>query len=100
MPYLSFKYNKRENTMLIKTIALAALIMTATGCANTEALEASVSSLNQKVDTLTNKVNALTDEVADVKSQQTMNTETIEGVKSSVANANERMDNIASSYKK
>ena len=50
--------------MLIKKIALIAIVITATGCANNEGLEASVSSLNQKVDTLTNKVNALTDEVA------------------------------------
>jgi murein lipoprotein len=86
--------------MLIKNIALAALIITATGCANNQALEASVSSLNQKVDTLTNKVNALTDEVGELKTQQQSNNESIEDVKSVVDSANERMDNIVASYKK
>ncbi len=86
--------------MLIRNIALAALIITATGCANTEALEASVSSLNQKVDTLTNKVNALTDEVGELKTQQQSNSESIESVKSAADSTNERMDNIVASYKK
>jgi len=86
--------------MLIKNIALAALIITATGCANSEALEASVSSLNQKVDTLTNKVNALTEEVGELKTQQQSNNESLKTVKSSVDSANERMDNIVASYKK
>ena len=93
--------------MLIKNIALAVLVITATGCANNDTLEASVSNLNKKVITLTNKVNALTVGIADIKTQQTSNNESIEGVKSSVEtvkttvdNANERMDNIAASYKK
>jgi murein lipoprotein len=86
--------------MLIKKIALAALIITVTGCANTEALEASVSSLNQKVETLTNKVNALTNEVGEFKTQQVTNNETIDAVKSAVGSTNERMDNIVASYKK
>jgi murein lipoprotein len=86
--------------MLIKHIALAALIITATGCANTENLDASVSRLNQKVDTLINKVNALTDEVAESKRLQQANSKSVESVKSSIDSTNERMDNIVSSYKK
>jgi murein lipoprotein len=86
--------------MLIKKMALTVLIITVTGCANTDALEGSVSSLNQKVDMLTNKVDALTDEVASIKNQQNKSNKAIEDVKSSVDSANERMNNIAASYKK
>jgi outer membrane murein-binding lipoprotein Lpp len=49
---------------------------------------------------LTSKVNALTDEVANIKKQQDKSNEAIEDVKSSVDSANERMNNIAASYKK
>ncbi len=96
---MKVKENKGNN-MLIKKITLVALIIMATGCANTDNLEASVSTLNQKVDTLTDKVNALTNEVADMKTQQQTNSEAVEDVKSSVDSTNERMDNIVASYKK
>jgi murein lipoprotein len=86
--------------MLIKKIALAAIVITATGCANTDALEASIASLNNKVDALTNKVDTLSGEVADLKGQQQDNSAAIEEVKTSAASTNERMDNMVATYKK
>ncbi len=93
--------------MLIKKIALVGFVVVLTGCANSEGLEKQVSTLTQTVNKLTSKVNSLSSDVSALKEQQQAATDAAESAKSAAEealsnakDANERVDNLVSSYKK
>jgi murein lipoprotein len=85
---------------LIQNMLAVGFALGLTACANTESLEASISSLSSKVDSLSSKVSSLETQSeatsrkaqsAKVAAQQAADT---------AEKANERIDNVVSSYKK
>jgi murein lipoprotein len=78
---------------LIKKFSLIVIIALTAGCSNTDALENQINTLSNKVDNLTIKVSKL-------KAQQDKNTTTIEQLKMLNKKTNQRIDNVAASYKK
>jgi len=92
---------------VIKKIALIGCVVVLAGCASSDGLEESVSSLSAKVDNLTNKVDALSTEVSDLKAQQNAANDNLESAKMAAEQAaydarkaNERIDNVVATYKK
>ena len=79
--------------MLIKKLLTISVIAFVTGCASSDGLEQQVNSLSQKV-------NKLTTEVSQLKAQQDKNTTAIAELKASSEQTNQRIDNVAKSYKK
>ncbi|WP_259337786.1 LPP leucine zipper domain-containing protein [Colwellia sp. RSH04] len=79
--------------MLMKKIAIVAFAAAVTGCSNTSALEENITSL-------TNKVDALSTQVADLESQQKAISKDVSAAKEAAKSANDRIDNVVSSYKK
>lgn len=77
--------------LLFGTIALSATLLT--GCANTDQLEADVQALTGKVDQLSADVGALRDEQGKMAAD-------VQDAKAEAARANQRLDNMATSYKK
>ena len=84
-----------------KKVLIAGLAMTALlgGCANTE--------LQESVNNLGNKVDQLSAEVGSLKSEQSKLSADVQGAKAAAQDAqaeakraNDRLDNMASSYKK
>lgn len=82
---------------MIAGVAMTALLG---GCANTTALEESVANLGNKVDQLSSEVSALKNQhgamSADIKDAKAAAMD----AQAEAKRANDRIDNIASSYKK
>ena len=88
------------NKKILKSALVISFILGLSACANTEGLEA-------KITTLSNKVDALSNNVAELKSQQQATSEDVKSVRMAAKQAaedaqkaNERIDNIIASYKK
>lgn len=82
-------------------ISLAlATSLTITGCANTQALDDSISNLSQKVDRLSGEVATLKAEQAQATEAAKAAQAAAEQAASDAAKANERIDNVVASYKK
>lgn len=79
--------------MLIKKILTISVIAFATGCASSDGLEQQVNSLSQKV-------NKLTTQVSQLKAQQDKNAMALAELKAANGKTNQRIDNVAKSYKK
>ncbi|QSX34670.1 hypothetical protein JYB87_05385 [Shewanella avicenniae] len=86
-----------KKVLMIAGVALTALLG---GCANTTALEESVANLGSKVDQLSAEVSAL-------KTEQSSLSADVKDAKAAAADAqaeakraNDRLDNVASRYKK
>ena len=86
--------------IMIKKITAVTLALALTACANTDALDASITSL-------TNKVDSLSAQVADLEVQQKSATADAQAAKAAAEQAatdakaaNERIDNVVASYKK
>ncbi len=83
--------------MLVNKLLSIGIIALLTGCASSDGIEKQIASLSQKVDNLTTEVSKL-------KNQQDKNTMAMTELKSSSESANQttnqRIDNIASSFKK
>lgn len=79
--------------MLIKKLLTISVIAFVTGCASSDGLEQQVNSLSQKV-------NKLTTEVSKLKAQQDKNTMAIAELEAANSKTNQRIDNVAKSYKK
>lgn len=82
-----------KKVLMIAGVAMTALLG---GCANTTALEESVANLSNKVDQLSADVNALKSVPADVKDAKAAAMD----AQAEAKRANDRLDNVASSYKK
>jgi murein lipoprotein len=89
-----------QQKSLIKNLLTVSFVLGLTACANTENLEASISSLSNKVDSLST-------EVSDLKAQNSTISKATEAAKlaamqavASADKANERIDNVVASYKK
>lgn len=76
---------------LLGTVVLGSTLLA--GCANTDQLQADVQSLNTKVDQLTSDVAAL-------KQSQAQMASDVQEAKSEAMRANQRLDNMATTYKK
>ncbi|MCH1918467.1 Lpp/OprI family alanine-zipper lipoprotein [Shewanella sp. A3A] len=86
-----------KKVLMIAGVALTAMLG---GCANTDAINESVANLGSKVDQLSAEVSSL-------KSEQTKLAADVRDAKSAAADAqaeakraNDRLDNVASRYKK
>ena len=77
--------------VLLGTVALSATLLA--GCANTDQLSADVQGLTTKVDQLAGEVSAL-------RSEQTKLATDVQEAKSEAIRANQRLDNMATHYKK
>ncbi len=77
--------------LLFGTIALSATLLT--GCANTSQLETDVQTLSGKVDQLSSDVSAMRDEQGKLAAD-------VQDAKAEAMRANQRLDNMATSYKK
>lgn len=104
MPYSHSTQNTRDNIMLnkktLKNTLIISFALGLTACANSDGLEA-------KITTLSNQVNVLSNDVAELKSQQQKISEdatsakmTAEQAAKDAQKANERIDNVVASYKK
>ncbi|WP_394199989.1 Lpp/OprI family alanine-zipper lipoprotein [Shewanella waksmanii] len=86
-----------KKVLMIAGVAMTALLG---GCANTTALEESVANLGNKVDQLSAEVSSLKSEqgalASDVKDAKSAAMD----AQAEAKRANDRIDNIASSYKK
>jgi murein lipoprotein len=78
---------------LVKNMLTVSFALGLTACANNESLNSSIASLSNKVDTLSSEVSALS-------SQQQATSEEAKAAKMAAEKANERIDNVVSSYKK
>lgn len=79
--------------MLTRTLFTVTFIALVTGCASSDAMD-------QQVSTLSNKVDKLTMEISKLNAQQDKNTAAINALQEASEKNNQRMDNIAKSYKK
>jgi len=79
--------------MLTRTLFTIAAIALVTGCASSDTMD-------QQVSTLSNKVDKLTMEISKLNAQQDKNIAAIDALKAASDKNNQRMDNIAKSYKK
>ncbi len=79
--------------MLLKKLSLCAVLSLTIGCASNDGID-------QQVSTLSNKVDKLTMEVSKLKAQQEKSAAVIEQLKSQQDEVNQRIDNVAASYKK
>ena len=78
---------------MLKKITIITLALALSACANTDELDANISSL-------TNKVDALSAKVAKLETQQQSIAADATAAKNAANSANERIDNIVASYKK
>ena len=78
---------------MIKTLFTISVLSLMLGCASNDGLE-------QQVSTLSNKVDKLTMEVSKLKAQQQKNTDAIAKLEQAQTDTNQRIDNVAASYKK
>ncbi len=92
--------NFTKDIIMLKKITAISLALTLTACANTDALDANITSLTSKVD-------ALSSQVADLEAQQQSVSADVKAAKSAAEQAaadakaaNERIDNVVASYKK
>ncbi|MDG1751819.1 MAG: LPP leucine zipper domain-containing protein [Thalassotalea sp.] len=79
--------------MLTRTLLTVTFVALVTGCASSDTMD-------QQVSTLSNKVDKLTMEISKLNAQQDKNTAAINALKEASDKNNQRMDNIAKSYKK
>ena len=89
------------------TLAGAVLALGLTGCANNDAMEQSLADLNTKVDSLSTQVETLSGEHSAMKAEVQKSQTEAQAAKEMAAEAaaeaqkaNERVDNVVSSYKK
>lgn len=85
---------------LIKKMLTVSLVLGLTACANTEGLEASISSLSNKVDTLSSEVSELQIQHQYIREETQAAKTAAQQAADSAASANERIDNVVASYKK
>jgi len=78
---------------LITKLSIITTLTLTIGCASNDGLE-------QQVTTLSNKVDQLTMDVSKLKVQQTKHTEELAKLKQAQTKTNQRIDNVAASYKK
>lgn len=85
-----------------KLVMVAALAMTAMlgGCANNTALEQSVTNLGNKVDQLSSEVGSLRAQQGQISSDSKAAKATAMDAQAEAKRANDRLDNMASAYKK
>ena len=88
------------NIRTLKNTLILSFALGLTACANSDGLEA-------KITTLSNQVNALSNDVSELKSQQQKISEDAKSAKMAAEQAaedaqkaNERIDNVVASYKK
>jgi murein lipoprotein len=105
-------FTSAKETYIMKKVTLVStalfIAVTITGCAKTDlALEKNMGKMTEKVNALSAKVNSLSDEVLELKEKQKKNTAASQAAKESSAkakkyakSANERIDNLVSSYQK
>jgi len=86
---ISEKFMNKLQVILGTAVLSTALV----GCAN-------VDQINAKVDALETKVEALTSDVNTLKSQQAQLANDVAAAKAEANRANERLDNLATKYKK
>lgn len=99
------KHNTRDIIMLkqkslIKNLLTISFALSLTACANTESLEASITSLSNKVDSLSSEVSKLKTQHSAISEEANAAKMAAEQAVESAAKANERIDNIVASYKK
>ncbi|MGU5751946.1 Lpp/OprI family alanine-zipper lipoprotein [Aeromonas caviae] len=82
-----------KKMLLVGVVGLSALLG---GCANTSELETSVQNLSNKVDQLAQDVSA----VSAVRADQSKIAADVAEAKQEAMRANQRIDNMATSYKK
>lgn len=94
------------NNKLI-TLSGVVLALGLTGCANNDELNQSIADLNTKVDSLSAQVESLSGDHSAMKAAQEENAAAAQAAKemaaeaaAEAAKANERVDNVVSSYKK
>ena len=85
---------------LLKNIVTVGFALGLTACANTESLEASISSLSNKVDSLSSEVSALEAQHDAISRKAQAAKAAAQQATDSAATANERIDNVVASYKK
>jgi len=96
VPYLQRikgNYNFTWDIIMLKKITTITLALALTACANTDNVDANITSL-------TNMVDALSVEVADLKTQQESTAADAQAAKAAANAANARIDNVVASYKK
>ncbi|ABL99040.1 MULTISPECIES: Lpp/OprI family alanine-zipper lipoprotein [Shewanella] len=86
-----------KKVLLIAGVAMTALLG---GCANTTALEESVANLSNKVDQLSADVSALKSEQGQIAADAKAAKAAAMDAQAEAKRANDRLDNVASSYKK
>ncbi|QLE84537.1 MULTISPECIES: Lpp/OprI family alanine-zipper lipoprotein [Shewanella] len=86
-----------KKVLMIAGVAMTALLG---GCANTTALEESVANLGNKVDQLSAEVSSLKSEQGSLASDVKDAKSAAMDAQAEAKRANDRIDNIASSYKK
>ncbi len=86
-----------KKVLTIAGIALTALL---SGCANHSSLEESVNNLGNKVDQLTAEVNALKSEQSRLSSSNRDSKAAAMDAHSEAKRANDRLDNMATRYRK
>jgi len=79
--------------MFLKRVSIVGLAVIATACSSTD-------NADLRVNTLSNKVDKLTIEVSKLKAQQEKQANAIEQMKMAQAETNQRINNVAASYKK
>ncbi len=79
--------------MFLKRVSIIGLAVIATACSSTD-------NADLRVNTLSNKVDKLTIEVSKLKAQQEKQANAIEQMKMAQAETNQRINNVAASYKK
>ncbi|MCF1428780.1 MAG: Lpp/OprI family alanine-zipper lipoprotein [Shewanella sp.] len=86
-----------KKLMMVAGVAMTAMLG---GCANTDALEASVANLGNKVDQLSADVSSLKAEQGKVSADAKAAKTAAMDAQAEAKRANDRIDNMASSYKK
>jgi len=86
-----------KKVLLIAGVAMTALLG---GCANTTALEESVANLGNKVDQLSAEVSSLKASQGDIAADAKAAKAAAMDAQAEAKRANDRLDNVASRYKK
>jgi murein lipoprotein len=91
----------------LMSVSAIVLALSLGGCANNDAMEQNVADLNTKIDSLNSKVESLSGEVGQLKVAQEQSSADAQAAKemattaaADAAQANEKADNLVSSYKK
>lgn len=105
-------FTPAKETYIMKKVTIIStalfIAVTITGCVNTDpSLEKNMGKMVEKVNALSAKVNSLSDEVLELKDKQEKNNAATQAAKESSSkakqyakSANERIDNLVSSYQK